>query len=610
MSILTTKTFKRATNFASAFVIAVSGLAAFGPFLNNAGATPNPGVYVVSGNTAAAENSDGWLFNRDPSTATPYEFNADESVFGDGSLYVKPIGSNPSDKFVAENFVLTDMDEVQDISFDYQLGPNSVNSDYDQIYMNVYANFASSGPNKFYDCRYTVLATTGSTSSFNTLTFDPSNAYSVATRGTSPHICPAVPSAMDLLEANSTIRAFAINVGDTTTGDTGVDAYLDWVVVNLTGARHTTYDFEPIIPACSADDTTFDTFSNGSVNDQKGWSSTGNFDQEIVTNDYGINSFGCKSLRLSNSVTSGSFGDQTFSYAVANEAGETDSTSNGQSGGTRQTHFEAQFDIASTQSDKQNGLALSVSPDRGDGSRMSYLRFVDGTNGIEMYFDDVQNGDFVETYIGILSDRTAPHTIKFVMDFVDGPSNDVVEIWVDGVLKHTGTSWEDYYRFDPESAAEQSPRAIDSLLFRAGGTAAPATDGNGFLFDNVNIATSVPLVNEEPEEPPVDNGGNNEGNGGSENNNDDEDNNGPASFITPIITNPGSVLGNETNGGDTDTAGVTDDKTNTEQQKGFDGTIAGIAWYWWLLVLAVLGAGSWWLVGWLRRRNDETSASK
>lgn len=120
---------------------------------------------------------------------------------------------------------------------------------------------------------------------------------------------------------------------------------------------------------------------------------------------------------------------------------------------------------------------------------------------------------------------------------------------------------------------------------------------------------------DDPVTPPVDNGGNggnnNGGNNESDDNDDDEDkDNGPVAFTTPIITNPGSVLGNETEGGDTDTAGATDDKTNTEQQKGFDGTIAGIAWYWWLLVLAILGGGSWWLVGWLRRRNDETSASK
>lgn len=248
-------------------------------------------------------------------------------------------------------------------------------------------------------------------------------------------------------------------------------------------------------PACSSDDTTFDTFSLGNVNGQHSWSSTGPYDQAIVDNTYGYSTFGCKSLRLSNAVTSGSFGDQTFSYSNANEAGEAVSTNGGQSGGTRQNHFEAQFDLGSTMASQQPGLAVSVSPDRGDGSRMSYVRFVDDTNGIDVYFDDVQGttnpANFVETQVANDLSRTAPHTIKFVMDFVNGPSNDVVKLYIDGNLVHTGTSWENYYRFDTEASAEQTPRTTDSLIFRAAGTAAPATSGNGFLFDNMSLSSSI-----------------------------------------------------------------------------------------------------------------------
>jgi hypothetical protein len=48
------------------------------------------------------------------------------------------------------------------------------------------------------------------------------------------------------------------------------------------------------------------------------------------------------------------------------------------------------------------------------------------------------------------------------MDVIDGPSNDVVKVYIDGALVHTGTSWENYYRYDSEASAEQSPR-IGSL---------------------------------------------------------------------------------------------------------------------------------------------------
>jgi Ca2+-binding RTX toxin-like protein len=228
----------------------------------------------------------------------------------------------------------------------------------------------------------------------------------------------------------------------------------------------------------------------------------GSYDQAVVSNEYGFNSFGCQSLRLSNAVTSGAFGDQTFSPSVANEAGEAAATSNGFSGGTRQTRFEAQFDIAATSTSEQPGLFISVSPDRGDGSRMSYLGFGDSAGGIDVTFYDVVGTTspvtFVPTVVAQDLSRTVPHTAKFVMDFVNGPSNDVVKIYIDGVLVHTGTSWENYYRYDAEASAEQTPRATDSLILRAGGSAAPGTSGQGFVFDNFALSSSTPVVPAAP----------------------------------------------------------------------------------------------------------------
>src|SRR4051812_23455451 len=64
------------------------------------------------------------------------------------------------------------------------------------------------------------------------------------------------------------------------------------------------------------------TYSIGSINGQDGWSSTGSYDQGVVSNTYGYGLFSSQSLRISNAVTSGSFGDQTFSKSLAEEAGE------------------------------------------------------------------------------------------------------------------------------------------------------------------------------------------------------------------------------------------------------------------------------------------------
>ena len=49
------------------------------------------------------------------------------------------------------------------------------------------------------------------------------------------------------------------------------------------------------------------------------------------------------------------------------------------------------------------------------------------------------NPDFTPTDIGTLT-RTQAHSIRISMDFVAGASNDVVQVYIDGVLKKTGTA--------------------------------------------------------------------------------------------------------------------------------------------------------------------------
>lgn len=202
---------------------------------------------VVTGDTALGENQPGWLFNRDISTATPYEFNTDAASIGSGSVYILPIGANASDKFIAENFINSPIADINSISYDFQIGPNGEESDKVHFYMSVYANFGVSDDLKFYDCRYSVVPTVGAVGSFTTVTFDPTQSYPVATRGgasASPYTCPSVPADMDLLSPGSNIRAFSLNVGDTSTNDVGLDGYLDNVVVDVASGV-TVYDFEP-----------------------------------------------------------------------------------------------------------------------------------------------------------------------------------------------------------------------------------------------------------------------------------------------------------------------------------------------------------------------------
>ena len=231
-------------------------------------------------------------------------------------------------------------------------------------------------------------------------------------------------------------------------------------------------------------------YTVGDINGQQGWMKTNPAFDVKVANVSALQStyhFDDQALRLSDAVTSGSFGDQTFSPGLTEPAGEAT--------GLKQ-RFSATFWIGTVLSTEQSGLHMSVSPDNGSGARMSYLRFEDHTNGVHVFFYDVQQpgpctpaecANFVETDIATLS-RTRAHSIRFGITFKTGPGNDVVRIYIDGELVKTGTTWEDYYRYDPEAAGngnQVSP--VSKLLFRESGDAHPANAGNGFLVDRVSL---------------------------------------------------------------------------------------------------------------------------
>lgn len=249
----------------------------------------------------------------------------------------------------------------------------------------------------------------------------------------------------------------------------------------------------------------------GNIDGQEGWSKTGGYDVEVASvsdfdaaEKYG---FGTQALRASNEITSGSFGDHTFSPGVAEEAGEGDAV-----------HFyTASFTIGTALATEQTGMTMSVSPDHGDGGRMSYLRFDDMEDGVHVtFFDTVNAGTAGETTqwrstdIATLS-RDQSHSIKFEIAFVDGAANDVVKIFVDGVLAHTGTTWEDYYRFDSEQLGNLNEvPLISKLLFRTSGAAVAANAGNGYLFDRVSLSSSAtaPVPSAPPTAPSEDYDGN------------------------------------------------------------------------------------------------------
>src|SRR5438309_1149965 len=81
-------------------------------------------------------------------------------------------------------------------------------------------------------------------------------------------------------------------------------------------------------------------YSTGDINGQQGWQKLNPAFDVAVANVSGFANaagfgFGTQALRVSDIFTSGTFGDQTYSPSLANDAGETGAFGNGFSGGTR-----------------------------------------------------------------------------------------------------------------------------------------------------------------------------------------------------------------------------------------------------------------------------------
>lgn len=251
--------------------------------------------------------------------------------------------------------------------------------------------------------------------------------------------------------------------------------------------------------------TDFDSFVDGTIDGQSGWRATGAFLDEAIVDLGG----GDKVWRVSNAATSGSFSDQPFAPGTDLYAGEPGALHDYDSAVSNTNLFYSSFDFWSVTGAAQPGLAITVSPDDGSGRRHSFLRLVDSGTGIDVVFFDTAdnhpvtnaNGGFVSTTVATGLSYTQVHTIAIDMEFVPGnmvdgggliTGNDIVKILINGAVVHTGTSWESYWQTSTEGQTPPAIRAVDTLLFRISGTAAPATAGSGFYIDNL-LLTNVPV---------------------------------------------------------------------------------------------------------------------
>ena len=227
---------------------------------------------------------------------------------------------------------------------------------------------------------------------------------------------------------------------------------------------------KPAVTGTTTGPTNFESYNTGTVDGQNGWMSTGAAGNGCATYDHQISTvaasgtmpsiygFGNKSLRISDAVTSGCFGDQTFSAPTIDQSGETavNAPDNGNhTGGARHGFFEANwsFGDAGNPFAEQPGLHVVASPDPGDGPRMSWVEMQDcgttagppgaecqfGNAGLQVNFQDYQDApvsDFLTHHVATGLDRTKPHTVRIRMWFFEGANNDVVQVCVDGTSLH------------------------------------------------------------------------------------------------------------------------------------------------------------------------------
>jgi hypothetical protein len=222
-------------------------------------------------------------------------------------------------------------------------------------------------------------------------------------------------------------------------------------------------------------------FAQESINTTVGasdndWRMTGGYDATITQG-------ADPALRISNAVTSGSFGDQLFSPTLDTPATET---------GPART-FTASFVLEPVQ--LQPGLRVTVSPDNGQGGRGGFLAIEHTNAGINLvsqgsYFDEEGNLQWDVKTVATGLDVSKPHTVNLKLAkkpyTKKSPStnNDVFSVQVDGKpIKNT--TFEAYY-----DATGEDNYQTDTLMFRLSGTAQSQVAAQGLLIDNVTIATS------------------------------------------------------------------------------------------------------------------------
>ena len=238
-------------------------------------------------------------------------------------------------------------------------------------------------------------------------------------------------------------------------------------------------------------------YSTGAVDGQDGWRSAGSLDHEIddagaTGTEAGSWGFGAQALRVSNAVVGESATDQTVSRPTLDHSGE---VTNGDVNGVRRGFFETSWSFATAGDPQveQEDLAVVASPDRGDGSPMSWVQMADCS--LEDNADPAFClADGLEVNVSEYDTDTGAIVARNVATGLSRPSRTRCGAHVllrrrrqrrgRGVRRHDHLP-------DGRELGGPLPRrrpgetlSVDSVTFGAEGPAVPETAGAGFFIDN------------------------------------------------------------------------------------------------------------------------------
>ncbi len=274
---------------------------------------------------------------------------------------------------------------------------------------------------------------------------------------------------------------------------------------------------------CTAQD--FSGFNLGSVSGQFGWTVGDAFGNAVNPWNQSImlDGNGNKVLQISNSHTSGTFSDSIHSPSSAQVAGESTSALWNDRGtnhtapinpplfGANATtnRFSYTTTFRSATGAAQPGLRIDLSASaKQSPTRMGLVIIRDNGAGFDLTYTEAGGhspgvSDFSVTTIATGLSYTQAHTLKMEIDFVEGVENvngtifgnDVVRLYINGSLVHTGTTWESYYYLnEPTVPGQPRKQAVNCIQHRLTGTAQPAYAGAGFYFSTYDANnTTAPI---------------------------------------------------------------------------------------------------------------------